>query len=153
MNKAYKILSWNWFQMSNAEEFIPMIKVHPTFELMESCLRNGDKLRIAINDADQRYNGIYYCTVEMPSYIDPQEPIMYLMLYDRWKGYPIETGYFTVLGEDNDIPTYINKLQCDISNSINDGIYKNAQNLPSRHNMFSRNSNGRNTYYQKLCTK
>lgn len=151
MNKsqnAYKILSWNWFQMANAEEYIPMIKIYPTFELMESCVRNGNKLRIAITDADSRYNGIYYCTVEMPAYVDNKQPIMYLMLYDKWKGYPQETGYFTVLGEDNYIPQYINELQTKISNSIE----YDTKSLP-RNNMFLKNSYSRNTYLHHMCSK
>jgi len=130
-----------------------MIKVHPTYELMESCLRNGNKLRIAISGADKRYCGIYYATVEMPAYVDSQNPIMYLILNDGWKGYPLETGYFTVLGEDNYMPCYVNGLQSKVAECMGCGPYENTKNVPNTVNMFSRSVGSYKNFDNLLCNK
>lgn len=149
--KGYKILSWNWFQLEN-NDVQAMIKVHPTYDLMEMALRNGNKLRLAIHSADQRYNGIYTGVIEMPAYVDPTEPIMYIVLYINWQGYPLETGYFTVLGEDNTMPKFMSGFQSKVGECIGCGPYKVTSNTPNRNNMFSRKvGSSENTVYKNWC--
>lgn len=151
IKKGYKILSWNSFMLENNDVHC-VIKVHPTYELMEMALRNGNKLRLAVHCADERYNGIYTGVIEMPAYVDPENPIMYIVLYMLWQGFPLETGYFTILGEDNYMPCYMNQFQSKVAECVGCGPYKNTQNVPSRNNMFSRSVGSQNTIYKKWCS-
>lgn len=148
--KGYEILSWDWFQLKN--NFVcPVIKIHPTFELMEVILRNNNKIRIAVHGADARYNGIFYGVVEQPAYSNPQNPILYLVLYSPWQGYPILKGYFSVLGQDDFIPDFIKQLQSEVDECIPCGPYSVSSNKPNMQNYYAKNRGSTNTFYKHLC--
>lgn len=148
--RAYPLLSWDWFQLKN-EATVPMVKVHPTFELMEILLRNNNKIRIAVTGADARYNGIYYAVAEYPAYSDPNKPTLYLVLYSQWYGYPLEKGYFTVLGEDTFIPTHIKELQSKVSDYVSCANSNATKNVPTTQNAFARSVGSYDTQYKFLC--
>lgn len=146
--KAYKILSWNFYMLPN-NDVKPMIKVHPTYELMEAVNRNGNRLRIAVSNCDCRYNAVYYATIEQPEINNINEPIIYLVLNSYWAGFPLQEGYFTILGEDY-MPSYLDPFVEKV-HSASKEPFLNTTNVPSRNNPFSRSVGSQNTIYKKIC--
>lgn len=151
MQRAYAILSYDWFQLKN--EFLGiMIKVKPTFELMEILLRNNNHVKIAITGADARYNGIYSAVAEYPAYVDSQNPVVYLVLYSPWAGYPILKGFVSFLGQDTHVPKYMMAFQSKVGEaSACCGPYQLSSNRPNYQNSFVDNSGSYDTVYRAMC--
>lgn len=119
---AQKILSWDSFVSKPKNVFTQnyhsMIKINVTDTLLENIRSNNGMLQIAVVDADTRYCGVYYgvCVVPKTQH-QPNEPIIYVILWDNWKGYPLETGYVTIL-KNQPIPTYIKEFHKVLSNNL-----------------------------------
>lgn len=121
MSVGRKIESWDNY-VTRGDFFQIMIKLKMDAQLAEELARNNYKLRVAVKDADTRYNGVYYAVAEFPNYNDPSDPVVYLVLWDTWKGYPSKLGYVATLGQDQ-FPGHISNWQTEVSIAKGCGIY------------------------------
>ena len=119
--QARRIESWDLY-VTRGDFFQIMIKMKMDVELAEILQRNNYKLRVAVNDADPRYCGVYYAVAEFPSYNDPCNPVVYLVLWDVWRGYPYEKGYLTILGQEQ-FPGHVNNWQSEVKQATKCGPF------------------------------
>jgi hypothetical protein len=116
-----RILSWDSFVSKPIglfeQNFHSMIKVSGNEQIALQRTINEGIVKIAVTGADARYCGIYNGIVVTP---ENSKGELYIILWDNWKGYVIDKGYFSIIENEGTFPQFIREFRDTIKHNIQD---------------------------------